>query len=203
MRERLALPPGSRVYACLQSLFKFHPDFDATLGALLKADAAGHLLLVASAHAGWNAALLERFRRAFPESVGRVRLLPFMPERDFLGLLTEADAVLDPAHFGGGNSTYEALGLGVPVVTMPGPFMRGRVTLGCYRQMGFEGLVAGTPDSYVALAVRLANDSAFREEMRGHIRDRSGALFDDVIAVRELEAFLERAFDEALGREAA
>lgn len=202
-RALLALPPGAKLYACPQSLFKFNPAFDATLGALLEADPAGHLALVSSARAGWNEALIARLRRAFPANVDRVRFLPFMPEAVFLDLLASADAVLDPVHFGGGNSTYEALGLGVPVVTLPGPFMRGRVTLACYRQMGFEDLVATTTQEYVALAVRLANDAPFREAMRGRIRERSGALFDDQLAVRELEAFLERAFDEAPVREGA
>ncbi|MGE0356670.1 MAG: tetratricopeptide repeat protein [Burkholderiales bacterium] len=202
-RERLGLPAGATLYACPQSLFKFHPAFDDTLGALLEADPRGHLALVASPRQGWNEALLGRFRRAFPGSVDRVRFLPFMPEAAFLDLLESADAVLDPVHFGGGNSTYEALGLGVPVVTLPGPFLRGRVTLACYRQMGFEDLVAGSTQEYVALAVRLANDEAFRRRMRERVRERSGALFDDALAVKELGAFLESAYDEALAREGA
>jgi len=198
VRERFALPPGSKLYACPQSLFKLHPDFDATLGALLEADPNGHLVLVASAHTAWRGVLEERFRRAFPGSVGRVHYAPTMLESDFYELLESADAVLDPLHFGGGNSSYEAFGIGVPVVTMPGPFMRGRVTLGCYRQMGIDDLVAADPAEYVALAVRLANDATFREEMRAKVRQHSGALFDDVGAVREIESFFERAFDEAL-----
>jgi len=200
-RARIGLPPGAKLYACPQSLFKFHPAFDATLGAILETDPAGHLALVSSARSGWNEALRARFRLAFPGCAHRVHFLPFMPEAEFFDLLTSADAVIDPAHFGGGNSTYEALGLGVPVVTMPGPLMRGRVTLGCYRQMGFEDLVAATTQDYVGLAVRLANDTAFREAMSRRIQERSGVLFDDDLAVRELESFLEGAFDEALGGE--
>ncbi len=48
----------------------------------------------------------------------------------FLTLLWAADAVLDPPHFGSGNSSYEAFALGAPIVTWPGAFMRGRVTAG-------------------------------------------------------------------------
>lgn len=203
VRRQLGIPAGKRLYACPQSLFKFHPEFDSTLGALLDADPGGVLLLVASEHAAWNAALRERFRRAFPGHADRVHFAPFMPESVFLELLEDADAVIDPVHFGGGNSTYEALGLDVPVVTMPGPLMRGRVTLGCYRQMGLEDLVASTAQEYVALAVRLANDGGFREAMRTRIRERSGELFEDMRAVRELEDFMEGAFDAALGRAGA
>ncbi len=203
VRARLGLPAGARVYACPQSLFKLHPAFDATLGRLLAADPAGHLVLISSAHAGWNDALLRRLGRTIPQALGRIRFLPFLPEAEFLDLLASADAIVDPVHFGGGNSSYEAFGLGLPVVTMPGPFMRGRVTLGCYRQMGFEDLVARDAGEYVALAVRLANDAAFREAMRARVRAGSGAIFDDDGALREMESFLESAFDEAAAREGA
>ncbi|HEX5629342.1 MAG TPA: hypothetical protein VFX72_07200, partial [Usitatibacteraceae bacterium] len=200
LRERLGLPPGSKLYACPQSLFKFHPDFDATLAALLAADPAGQLVLVASRFRSWNAALLRRLERALGSNVQRVRYIEFLPQAEFLELLSAADAVLDPPGFGGGNSSYEALGIGAPIVTLPGPLMRGRVTLGCYRQMGMDRLVAGSPEAYVALAVRLANDPAFQRECRDEVRARSHRLFEDARAVRELESFFEQAFDEAVSK---
>jgi predicted O-linked N-acetylglucosamine transferase (SPINDLY family) len=200
LRERYRLPPDAKMYACPQTLFKFHPEFDRTLGALLEADPKAHLVLIASVYTAWCADLAARLQRAIPGLLERVHYVPTMPEAEFFELLLDADAVLDPSHFGGGNSSYEAFGLGVPVVTLPGPFMRGRVTLGCYRQMGFEDLVASSPEQYVALAVRLANDAVFREEMRARVRERSGVLFDDLGAVRELEAFFERSHDQALAR---
>ena len=203
LRERYRLPADAKIYACPQSLFKFHPDYDSTLGALLAADPKARLLLVASVHKAWNATLLSRFRQAFPAQADRILFVPTMSEGEFHQVLSEADAVLDPSHFGGGNSTFESFGLGVPVVTLPGPFMRGRVTVGCYRQMGFEDLVATTREEYVALAVKLANDAGFREAMRAKVREHSAALFDDTSAVREMEMFFERAHDEALARGAA
>jgi predicted O-linked N-acetylglucosamine transferase (SPINDLY family) len=121
----------------------------------------------------------------------------YLPQHEFLELLSVADAVLDPPGFGGGNSSYEALGIGVPVVTMPGAFMRGRVTLGCYRQMGFEELIAGSAEQYVEIAVRLASDAGFRERCRARIMEGAHRLFEDATAVRELEAFFEKAVDDA------
>lgn len=197
LRERLGFAREARLYVCPQSLFKFHPDFDAILGRLLAADPDGLLVLVASRFRSWNAALLERLAGALGEDVRRVRYIEFLPQAEFLELLSIADAVLDPPGFGGGNSSYEALGIGVPVVTLPGPFMRGRVTLGCYRQIGMETLVARSPEEYVELALRLARDAPFRDECRARLRELSPGLFEDDAAVRELESFFERAFDEA------
>jgi predicted O-linked N-acetylglucosamine transferase (SPINDLY family) len=202
LRERYRMPADAKMYVCPQTLFKFHPEFDRTLGALLAADPKAQLVLIASVYTAWCNDLMARFARAIPAHLERIRYVPTLPEAEFLELLHEADAVLDPLHFGGGNSTYEAFAVGAPVVTLPGPFMRGRVTLGCYRQMGFEDLVASGPEHYVALAVRLANDTAFRDAMRARVRERSGVLFEDHGVLREFEALFERCHDQALARAA-
>ena len=116
-----------------------------------------------------------------------------MPHEKYLQLLTLADALLDSLHFGAGNSTYEALSLGIPVVTLPGAFMRGRVTAACYRAMGMEDLIATDAQAYVALALRLAQDPVWRARMSEKIHALSPVLFDNLAAVRELEAFFEAA----------
>jgi len=100
-----------------------------------------------------------------------------------------ADVVLDPPFFGGGNTSYEAFAMGLPIVTWPGEFMRGRVTEGCYRQMGFTDLIADGLDSYVEIAHRLANDRAWREQVKTEIAARAHALYEDTEVVREFEKF--------------
>ena len=76
--------------------------------------------------------------------------------------------------------------------------MRGRVTEGCYRQMGFTELVADGLDSYVDLAVRLANDNAWRDRIKTEIATRSSALYEDARVVTEMEDFFHAAFDAHL-----
>jgi protein O-GlcNAc transferase len=127
-----------------------------------------------------------------------VIFVPRVPRDQFFRLLMIADAILDPPFFGGGNSSYEAFAMGLPIVTWPGPFMRGRVTEGCYRQMGFTELVADSLDSYVEMALRLANDGAWRQRMKNEIATRSPALFEDARVVTELEDFLCAAFEARL-----
>jgi protein O-GlcNAc transferase len=194
-RARLNLPRDARIYLCPQSLFKFHPQFDPVLGEILRRDPKARLVLLSAPHPHWNRLLSRRFARWFPESLERVLFAPRIAGAEFFRMLQMADAILEPLFFGGGNSTYEGLALGLPIVTLPGAFMRGRVTLGCYRRMGFDALVARTFDEYVELALRLANDPGWRRDLGAEIDARSGVLFEDAEAIRELERFLAAACD--------
>jgi len=194
-RAEFGLPEDAKLYLCPQSLFKLHPDFDVVLATLLRRDPAARLLLLSGVHKHWDRMLAARIAKSFPDVVGRIIFVPRIPQGQFFRLLTMADVILDPPFFGGGNTSYEAFALGLPIVTWPGPFMRGRVTEGCYRQMGFTELVADSLDSYVEIALRLANDTAWREQMKNAITSRSSALYEDARMVTELEDFFCAAFD--------
>ena len=193
-REKFGFPEDCNLYVCPQAPFKFHPDFDLALGNILRRDPRGVLVLIeGQTFEHWGKLLLNRFRKTFPDAIDRVRFLKAMPTKDFLCLLMVADALLEPPYFGGGNTTYESFACGVPIVTWPGPFMRGRVTLGCYRQMGVADCVAGDAQSYTDIAFRLANDKTWRDEIKTKIRANAHAIFEDMEAIHELERFFEGA----------
>ncbi|OAN54668.1 hypothetical protein A6A04_12140 [Paramagnetospirillum marisnigri] len=197
-RTRLGLPDDAHIYVCPQNLMKFHPDFDVAVARILTQDPDGWLYITTSAMEAWRPALQLRLAKACGEAVAqRIVFLPQMSRLDFMSLLKVADVNLDPFHFSGGNSTHEALALGSPVVTLPGDYMRGRVSLGLYRRMGFEDLVARDVDDYVDKALRLARDADWRESVRATIRERSVILFDNVAMVREFEDFIAAAVDAA------
>jgi predicted O-linked N-acetylglucosamine transferase (SPINDLY family) len=124
-----------------------------------------------------------------------------MSREDFLAHLGHIDVLLDPLHFGSGNTLYEAMAMGTPIVTCPGAFARGRIVAGAYAQMGVaDPPVASSPKDYAALALALAGDPARRARLRADLRAAAAdALFGDLEAVRELEAFLTAAV-EAAGR---
>jgi predicted O-linked N-acetylglucosamine transferase (SPINDLY family) len=165
------------------------------MATLLRRDPKARLLLLSGVHKHWDLLLAARIAKAFPEVAARVIFVPRIARDQFFRLLMMADAILDPPFFGGGNSSYEAFAMGLPIVTWPGSFMRGRVTEGCYRQMGVTELVADSLDSYVEIALRLTNDAAWRERLKNEIAARSSALFEDARVVTELEDFLRAAFD--------
>ncbi|MFQ5904771.1 MAG: hypothetical protein ACE5JO_13895, partial [Candidatus Binatia bacterium] len=180
----------AHIYLCPQSLFKFHPDFDDYLGEILRADPRGRVILIDAPCSEWNHLLLTRLNVAIPDVMDRITFVPRQDGDDYLSLVNSADVVLDPFHFGGGNTTYECLAFGTPIVTLPGQFMRGRVTYACYRKMEMEECIAATPREYVDIALRLGTDSSWREKIRKKILAANHVLYEDIEAVRELERFL-------------
>jgi protein O-GlcNAc transferase len=187
-RADLGLPEDVPFYFCPHNVVKFHPAFDDILADLLSRDPSGIIAIPAGHVAAWTDVLKARLAAACGGDFARVRFLPRLPYADYLEALKLADALLDPMHFCGGITSLEALALGCPIVTLPGRFMRGRMTLGFYRRMGHLDLVASDPNDYVAIAIRLANDSTWRERQREKIAQRADVLFDDIGAVREFEA---------------
>jgi protein O-GlcNAc transferase len=194
-REELGVPADATLYLCPQSVFKFHPDFDIELATLLRRDQSACLLLISGHHRDWSVQLGARIAKAFPEVADRVLFIPRVSQTIFPRLLKSADVLLDPPYFGGGNTTYEAFAAGLPIVTWPGPFMRGRVTAACYQRMGVRELIADSMESYVDLALRTAHDREFSARARAAIANTAGVLFDDLGAVRELEQFFSDAVE--------
>ena len=188
-RAALGLPTDRNVYACPQSPFKFHPSFDDLLGGILRQDPCGELILVESNRPHWNKLLKDRLATTLADVTDRVRWLPWLQHDDFLSLCVECDALLDPPQFNGGNTTYKALAFGTPIVTMPGRFLRERMTLAMYRKIGVFDCVAATPQEYINIALRLANDAEFHRSIRAKILAANGVLYENLDAVRELEAF--------------
>jgi predicted O-linked N-acetylglucosamine transferase (SPINDLY family) len=99
------------------------------------------------------------------------------------------DVALDPLPFAGSTSTFEALWMGVPVVTFDGETMVGRWSAAILRTLGLDELVARTADAYVDIAVALANNPAKRAELRRGLRARlvASPLCDGPRRARQIE----------------
>jgi len=186
-RETLGIEPGVPFYFCPHNVVKFHPEFDTILVDLLARDPRGIIAIPEGHVAAWTDVLKRRLAQACGGNFARLRFIGRMPHADFLGTVRLADALLDPLHFCGGITSLEAFAVGCPIVTLPGRFMRGRMTYGFYRRMRHLDLVAAGPTDYVEIAVRLANDPAWRRQQRAAIAAKAPILFDDIAAVHEFE----------------
>jgi predicted O-linked N-acetylglucosamine transferase (SPINDLY family) len=191
-RNELGLPAARNVYLCAQQIGKFHPDFDAILAAILRGDGRGVLVITRDRWGHDARRLLERFRGTMPDVVDRVLLLPRMEHPDYLALVATADVVLDPPYYGGVNTTYDALSLGTPVVTLPGAYHIARYSAACIARTQAHACIATDPEDYARRALRLGTDRSFREAMRETILSGGEALFEDPAATHEHERlFLE------------
>ncbi len=189
VRKQFGLAKDDHVYACPQTLQKFHPDFDAVLGGILRGDPRGTLVLIKPARPHWEQLLRRRFATTLPDVVDRIRFMPVLTRPMFFGLLAVTDVLLDPIHFGGGNTTYEGLAVGTPIVTLPSNLLRGRITFALYKQMNLPDCVTGNRDDYIALALRLGQDSDYRDAIRQRILASNSVLFENSKGIRELEQF--------------
>jgi protein O-GlcNAc transferase len=190
-RAEMGLPEQGTLYGCPQSLFKLHPDFDAVLAEIAVGDPDGHIIVIEGKQAVWTELLRKRWAGTFPVLNDKVL---FVPRRDldgFMKLMSHFDVLLDPIHFGSGNTMYESQVYGTPTVTWPGRFMRGRIVAGAYQQMEApDAPVAKSIEDYASIALRFGMHPDLRERARREFLEASSRrLFSDDGVIREYEEF--------------
>ncbi len=102
----------------------------------------------------------------------------------------QVDIALDSFPYHGATTTCEALWMGVPVVTLVGERHVSRMGLSILSSLGLTELVAYTPEGYVKLCVKLANNPSYLQRLRTMLRYRMQAspLMDAVSFTQRLEA---------------
>jgi predicted O-linked N-acetylglucosamine transferase (SPINDLY family) len=112
-----------------------------------------------------------------------------MPDQPALAVYNRVDIALDPQPFTGSTTTFEALWMGVPVVTLATDTMVGRWSASILKAAGLGDLVAQTTAGYVAAAVRLGADRPRLAGLRQDLRARVAAspLCDGRRRTRQLE----------------
>jgi predicted O-linked N-acetylglucosamine transferase (SPINDLY family) len=191
-RASFGLPDGRPLYFCAQTLIKIHPEMDVLFAAILEGEPDGLLVLPG----GYNPRLADHLRARFAESLGplanRVRFLPALSHLDFMNVMALADVSLDTRPFGGGNTSWQAIAAGTPIVTWPGRFLRGRYTQALYRRAGATDTVVDSAEAYVEMALRLARDHAFRAAVQRRVEAGAVHIFADRTHVDGLADALRR-----------
>jgi len=193
-RRRFNLPAERHLYICPQSMHKIHPDNDEIFLDILEQDQTATLVFFQDTFASVTQAFMARLQRGMAarklEVLKRVVFLPRMNHDAYLQVNLSCDVMLDTLYWSGGNTSLDALACALPVVTLPGEFMRGRQSYAMLKAMGLDELIARDRNDYVAIALRLGNDDAWREEIRQRIAQNTGKVFENELPVKELEQFL-------------
>jgi predicted O-linked N-acetylglucosamine transferase (SPINDLY family) len=106
------------------------------------------------------------------------------------------DVVLDTVPYAGGDTTAAALDMGIPVVTRVGERHAERMGLSLLAHLGVTDTVASSDTEYVAIACRLANDTAWRSDVAAKIVDKFPR--SNIADARRYAACLEDAYAHAL-----
>jgi protein O-GlcNAc transferase len=195
-REDFQLPPSNTLYLLPQSLFKIHPDNDALITKLLAGDERGVLVMFATQYASWTRLFVERLQRAFARAglapEGRVKVLPHLNHDEYKRVNQLCDVMIDTLYWSGGNTSLDALAMGLPIVTLPGEFMRGRQSAAMLSILGADELIAKDVDDYLRIALKLGQDAAYRAQVRARILDNRQKLFDDKSTTDALADFLKK-----------
>ncbi len=161
-------PQPSRIrFASFNNIYKVNEKIADVWAEILKAVPESTLLL--KGHLLEHEEIRKRILGLFtnrgiePE---RVELEGPVLYADLMQTYRRVDIALDTWPYTGGLTTLEALWMGVPVITTPGPSFAGRHALSHLCNIGLESLVARDFDDYIRIAVTLAQDRKLLEDLR-------------------------------------
>lgn len=174
-RAALGLPEGL-LLGCPHNPQKLNGAFLDALGAILTAVPGARVVLIASRHQVWQSEFEQRLRHHLGAAAARALWMPRLPSDDFGSLLQACDLILEPFAFGSGKLAFEALGQGLPMLTLPGNRLRGRILSACYRQIDYPSLIAADAQDYVDKARALLLDPAARQHHSAEILSRRNLL---------------------------
>lgn len=117
--------------------------------------------------------------------------------QDHLRVYQKVDIALDSFPYNGATTTFEALWMGVPVVTLVGNAHVSRVGKSILKTLGFDNLIANTADEFVTICQTLANDVKYVQNFRQTIREKmqNSPVMDAKTFTRQLEELYQRAWN--------
>jgi predicted O-linked N-acetylglucosamine transferase (SPINDLY family) len=193
VNELPALSSGAVTFGSLNNLAKLNEGVLALWSRLLAAVPGSRLLIQAQALDDEpNRARFAALAARAGMDPARLELRPFAPLEQAMHAYHRIDIALDPFPFCGGMTSFEALWMGVPVVTLEQPMIAGRQTLSMLRNLQLDELVADSEARYLGIAAALAVDLPRLAELRRGLRPRFAAspLADYAGQARALEGAL-------------
>jgi predicted O-linked N-acetylglucosamine transferase (SPINDLY family) len=111
---------------------------------------------------------------------------------DYMRAFNDIDVALDPFPYNGGVSSFNALWMGVPVLTLAGTTRISRAGLSILNNLDMPEWIAGSIDDYIERAVGFAGDLDQLEALRRELRPRM--LASPLMDAKGYTRALERAY---------
>jgi len=185
------------VFWCARSLYVYRPEFDQAFARSAKAVPNSQFVFIEyqkGTHVTrqFSARLDRAFAKLGLQYKDHCVFLRRLSQPEFSAAAGLCDIVLDSIGWSGANSTMESLPHSLPVVTMPGPMMRGRHAPAILTMIGVTDTIAGTLDEYLEIATRLALEPDWRMAIRQKMRENSHRAYHDRDCILALEEFMDR-----------
>jgi predicted O-linked N-acetylglucosamine transferase (SPINDLY family) len=201
--ETFGLRSGSVVYLCSHALFTHLPQYDFIYPHIARENPDCQFVFISDFRYLVTEQFHERLRRTFSQynlnADDYIVILPRLSQEKYHALNCVADVFLDTIGWSANNSTFEAIACNLPIVTLPGNLMRQRHCAGILNMMGMKETIASSINEYIELAVRLAKDSDWRQQIATEIAEKKNCIYRDRACITALEDFFEKAVKEKLG----
>ena len=187
-----ALRLGHITFGSFNNLTKVTESMIALWARVLSATPDSRFILKSKALADKTAR--SRITQLFSEQgvdQSRLQLLARIPSTEgHLAAYHDIDIALDTFPFHGATTTFEALWMGVPVVTLAGQAHAARVGVSIMSRMKLPELIAKAPEDYVKIALDMASDLPKLRSLRQSTRQRMAeqGLMDGITLTRDLES---------------
>lgn len=189
----LGIDPQRPIALCPGSPYKYNPENDWVLLEIARCIPEAQLIFFEFPDMPTEA-LRSRLSKLFAQSnlnfKHQVIFIPLLPVSQFYGLMKAANVFLDTLGFSGFNTAIQAVECGLPIVTLKGQFMRGRLASGILEQMGLHSLVSRSHEDYVRQAVKIITDSDYRLDIATKFLSHRQNLYGDLKPIKALEDFL-------------
>lgn len=182
------------LYVCCQFLPKYLPQYDFIYPKIAQQVPNAKFLFIGHP-VGVSDIFRHRLKRAFAEedlnALDHVVILPYLDRPHFASLCYQGHVFLDSIGWSGCNSTLEAVEYSLPVVTLPGEFMRGRHSTAILKMMDMTETIADSLEHYIDIAARLGNEPEWRAQVSQGIQQKRDRLYYDMESIHAFEKFLE------------
>ena len=166
-----ALANGFITFGCFNNLAKITPHVPETWAEILRRLPTARLIL--KTHQLSDGSTADGFRADFAAlgiTGDRIEMRGSSGHRAFMGEYGHVDIVLDPFPYSGGLTTFEALWMGVPTITLAGEIFAARHSTSHLSNAGLADWVTQSIPDYIEMAITRANDLGALTALRAKLR---------------------------------
>lgn len=166
-RRTAGLPAEAHLCLIPGELYHLSLLMDPLIARILAGDPLARVLIFKSNNPVWEHVFKQRLAEQLsPDQLARVHFVPADSQAERLALLKDADLILDTLPFNQLYWVYQALQLGVPVLSCAGTLLRDSQSAGLFAHCDLSELIANTPEVLAEAALQLLTDAAARQRLQ-------------------------------------